>query len=91
MSEQAREITEQAMELYRRFAKVLEHLKSTGGSIERVVSEYNKLVGSLKARVIPVAKRLETYAGSELPELGQVEVQPRHTELDGSEDEGGQT
>ncbi|MFO8033696.1 MAG: DNA recombination protein RmuC [Candidatus Bipolaricaulota bacterium] len=90
MSEQAREITEQAMELYRRFLTVLRHLKSTGDSIDRVVSDYNKMVGSLEARVMPAARKLEGFTESELPEVGQVEREIRKPRIDEDEEKGGE-
>ncbi len=90
MSEQAREITAQAMELYRRFVTVLRHLKSTGDSIERVVSDYNRLVGSIEARVMPAARKLEAFTDAQLPEPSQVEQETRTPEFGEDEMRGGE-
>ncbi len=77
MSRQAREITQQAMELYRRFVNVLTHVRSTGDSLGKAVGEYNKLVGSLESRVMPAARKLEAYADGQLPDVGPLEGEPR--------------
>ncbi len=91
MSEQAREVAVQAMELYRRFLTVFRYLRGTGESIDRLVSDYNRLVASLEARVIPAAKKLQSFADSEFPELSQVENRVRKPETGEQQDQGGET
>jgi len=90
ISQQAHTITEQAMELYRRFANVLSYLRSTGDSLGRAVAEYNKLVGSVESRVLPAARKLEGYANTELPDVRQLEAEPRDVQH-GDEQEKGET
>ncbi len=90
MSEQARKITGQALELYRRFVTVLRHVKSTGDSIEKVVAEYNSMVGSIERRVLPAARKLETFVDAELPELDQVEQELRKPAVEEDEEKGGE-
>ncbi len=87
MSQQAREIAEQAMELYRRFVSVLGHVRSTGDSLGRAVAEYNKLVGSVQSRVLPAARRLEEYADKELPDARQLETDVREVEWEDGQQE----
>ncbi len=88
MSEEAKEITMQARELYRRFLTVLRHLKNTGTSIERVVADYNRLVGSVESRVLPAARRLEGMTQDELPEVPRLDEDVRKCTVD-DEEEGG--
>ncbi len=90
ISEQARDITAQAMELYRRFVTVLRHVKSTGDSIQRVVADYNKVVGSIEGRVFPAARKLEEFSDAELPDLEHVEQELRRLHAEGDEEKGGE-
>ncbi len=88
MSEEAKEITTQALELYRRFLTVVRHLKTTGSSIGRVVADYNRLVGSLESRVFPAARRLEGMTQDELPEVPPLEEDVRACNADEDEEKG---
>lgn len=84
MAQQAVEVSEAALELYRRFAKFIEHLQRTGKGLDGAVEAFNQAVGSLEARVLPAARKLEDLAGRELPQLDQIDVRPR-TPRDGDQ------
>lgn len=77
ISENAREITQQALELYQRFVVFLEHLKRVGDRLRQTVESYNRAVGSATNRLLPAARRLEERASRELPELPPVDESPR--------------
>jgi DNA recombination protein RmuC len=54
----AREVLHHGRELYRRLCTMSRHLASLGGSIDGVVKQYNKLVGSIERSVLPGARHL---------------------------------
>jgi DNA recombination protein RmuC len=81
LKENARLIAETATDLYGRLAKFGEHLEKMGQNLRRAVESYNGALGSLEARVLPSARRIqELGAGrpdAELPLLPQIDVEPK--------------
>ncbi len=75
ISENARAITQEALELYSRMVKFLNHFRNVGTRLEQAVAAYNKAVGSASGRLYPAARRLEELAAAEeqLPELPPVD------------------
>lgn len=65
-AENVKEIEQQNRELYVRLGPWLEHVKEMGVRLDGTVKAYNAGVGSLEARVLPIAEKLrELGVGSE--------------------------
>ena len=77
----AQQIADLGRELYRRLAKMGEHIAGVGDAIGKSVRSYNDLVGSMESRVLPQARKFKELgagdAGAEPPLLAPVEVAPR--------------
>jgi DNA recombination protein RmuC len=72
----ARRISEQGLELYKRLGVLARHFASLGKSLDRSVEHYNAAVGSLETRVLATARKFpELSVGEEgaLPELESVD------------------
>ena len=57
LSENAQEIADLGRELHERLAIVIEHITKLGSRIDSAVKQYNTLVGSVDARLLPSARR----------------------------------
>lgn len=82
LAENAARVHELGRELYRRLAKVGEHMDGLGRSLGKAVGAYNDAVGSLERRVLPKAREMSTLGvvppGAQLPELAPLrESTPR--------------
>jgi len=77
IAESAREITEVALELYRRFNRFLGHFQKTGSQLSHAIEAYNKAVGSAVSRLLPWGRRLEGLANVEMQSLSTVDQKPR--------------
>ncbi|MDO5502565.1 MAG: DNA recombination protein RmuC [Actinomycetia bacterium] len=79
LTENARELLGLGQELYTRLSTLGSHVAAVGGSLSRSVDAYNKLVGTLEARVLVTARKLrdlELVTG-DVDEPGAVEATPR--------------
>lgn len=76
-----REVATLARDLYDRIGKFGDHLSGVGKALRQAVEKYNSSVGSLEGRVLPQVRKFERLgvveSGTELPEIGKVEVEPR--------------
>jgi DNA recombination protein RmuC len=81
LSQNARKISEIGHELYERVAKFTEHFAALGKNLEKSVSSYNQIVGSLESRVLVSAKKLKelqsAHQNTELSEVETIEKIPR--------------
>lgn len=80
LAQNARIIGDQARELYQRTNVLVEHLSRVQRGLETAVEAWNKAVGSLEARWLPQARRVNELLGSnekELPDLAPVDQIPR--------------
>jgi DNA recombination protein RmuC len=59
-NENAKAAAEEAMTLYTRIGKVLEHMDKLGKQLNGSVEAYNKMVGSVETRVLPSLRKLES-------------------------------
>ncbi len=78
-----------AEELYKRLIKFIEHLDTLGKHIGKSVEYFNKSVGSLERQVLPGARKfvdMGIQAKKTMPELEQLEVTPRNTADNASDD-----
>lgn len=58
-TENAKIVSELGVELYHRIARMVGHINSLGGDLNKCVVTYNKAVGSLERRVLPSARKFE--------------------------------
>jgi DNA recombination protein RmuC len=73
LAENARAISDQGRELFKRMTDMAGHLANVGDGLRKAVDSYNRSVGSLETRVFPAARRLkELGAGPEDAELGEL-------------------
>ncbi len=82
IAENAVTIHREAKELYGRLAVFAGNLQKVGTALNRSVESYNKAMGSLEARVLPSARKLEAMQvvqspSSELQDAPRVEAVPR--------------
>ncbi len=82
IAENAITIHKEAKELYGRLATFAANLQKVGTNLNRSVDSYNKAMGSLEARVLPSARKLEAMQvvqapADELKEAPRVEAVPR--------------
>lgn len=78
LTESAKELFEVSSQLYERLATLGDHVGKLGTSIRSSVEKYNTMVGSLEARVLPAARKLNSLDPETLSSPSQVDVQPRH-------------
>lgn len=85
LAKNAREVADQARELYDRLATFGEHMDGVGRGLRQAVERYNRAVGSLQSRVLPAARRFETLGvtaeGAELAGPAPVEHEARSPAL----------
>jgi DNA recombination protein RmuC len=82
IAENAVTIHREAKELYGRLAVFASNLQKVGVALNRSVDSYNKAMGSLEARVLPSARKLEAMQvvqtpAPELQDAPRVELVPR--------------
>ncbi|MGA1342935.1 MAG: DNA recombination protein RmuC [Hyphomonas sp.] len=59
-NENAKAAAEEAMTLYIRIGKVLEHMDKLGKQLNGSVEAYNRMVGSVETRVLPSLRKMES-------------------------------
>ncbi|MCB9978591.1 MAG: DNA recombination protein RmuC [Rhodospirillales bacterium] len=81
LADEARRISDLALELYRRVGKFGDHMMKVGRNLDTAVGAYNQAVGSLESMVLPGVRRLKDYqapSGSqEIPEIKTLETLSR--------------
>lgn len=79
VAENARQVFDQARELYERLSTLGGHVEKLGRALGSAVKAYNVSVGSLEGRVLPAARKLKDLdvSGLELPSPSPVEVDVR--------------
>lgn len=81
MAENAREISEQAAELYKRLSKFGEHFQKVGRGLSSAIVSYNDAVGSMERQVLPSARRIKdlkaVHVTAELPDLPMIDIAAR--------------
>ncbi|KRE84526.1 MULTISPECIES: DNA recombination protein RmuC [unclassified Arthrobacter] len=89
LTDSARELFELARQLYDRMGTLGENVSKLGSSLKSSVDRYNAMVGTLEARVLPTARKLNSLEESGLVTPPVVEVAPRALvapELQGDEE-----
>ena len=77
LTDSARELFDLARQLYDRMGTLGENVSKLGSSLKTSVDRYNSMVGTLEARVLPTARKLNTLEESGLATPPVVEVTPR--------------
>lgn len=77
LTDSARELFELARQLYDRMGTLGENVTKLGTSLKSSVDRYNAMVGTLEARVLPTARKLNSLEESGLAAPPVVEVTPR--------------
>jgi DNA recombination protein RmuC len=77
LTDSARELFELARQLYERMGTLGENVTKLGTSLKTSVDRYNSLVGTLEARVLPTARKLNALESAGLITPASIEVTPR--------------
>lgn len=77
LTDSARELFELAHQLYERMGTLGENVTKLGASLKTSVDRYNSMVGTLEARVLPTARKLNALDATGLSTPASVEVTPR--------------
>ena len=76
LAENAKQISDEAKELYARFGVLGKHFAKLGDRLDGAVAAYNESVGSLETRVMPQARKLKELRATtadDIPTLDPVE------------------
>ncbi len=85
VSKNAEEISALGKELYERISTLAGHFEELGDSIGKAVTNYNRVVGSMEARVLPSVRRFKELGATgapEIPPLEHVDQTPRALDAD---------
>lgn len=77
LTDSARELFELARQLYERMGTLGENVSKLGSSLKSSVDRYNSMVGTLEARVLPTARKLNALDEAGLVTPPSVQVTPR--------------
>ncbi len=77
LTDSARELFDLARQLYDRMGTLGENVSKLGSSLKSSVDRYNAMVGTLEARVLPTARKLNSLEESGLAAPPVVEATPR--------------
>ena len=77
LTDSARELFELARQLYERMGTLGENVSKLGTSLKTSVDRYNSMVGTLEARVLPTARKLNSLDAAGLTGPMSIEVTPR--------------
>jgi DNA recombination protein RmuC len=79
ITQNAKEVSDLGKELYDLVGLFLAHFKRVGESLNGVVNDYNKAVGSMESRVLPCAQKIKEVGGATgegIQEIGPVDESP---------------
>ena len=76
LTDSARELFELARQLYERMGTLGENVGKLGSSLKSSVDRYNSMIGTLEARILPTARKLNAMDESGLPRPPALEVTP---------------
>lgn len=77
LTDSARELFELARQLYERMGTLGDNVTKLGSSLKTSVDRYNSMVGTLEARVLPTARKLNALEAEGLVTPPAVDVTPR--------------
>ncbi|MBK7923168.1 MAG: DNA recombination protein RmuC [Gemmatimonadetes bacterium] len=73
VAENAREISENGAELYKRLKKLVEHIERIGSGLSKAVDAYNDSIGSIERSVLPAARRFKDLGAATTDEIEPLE------------------
>ena len=65
----AREISENGAELYKRLRRLTEHIGKIGGGLDKAVDAYNDAIGSIERGVLPAARRFKDLGATTMDDI----------------------
>ncbi|WP_427171850.1 DNA recombination protein RmuC [Arthrobacter sp. 92] len=77
LTDSARELFELARQLYERMGTLGENVTKLGSSLKSSVDRYNSMIGTLEARVLPTARKLNTLDSAGLVTPAAIDVTTR--------------
>ncbi|WP_457963025.1 DNA recombination protein RmuC [Arthrobacter sp. D1-29] len=77
LTDSARELFDLARQLYERMGTLGENVSKLGSSLKSSVDRYNSMIGTLEARVLPTARKLNALDETGLLTPAALEVTPR--------------
>ena len=84
MTKNAQQISMLGKELYERISTMTKYFAELGSAMERSISSYNKVIGSMESRVLPSIRKfreLGATGAEEIPTLEQIDQKPRNLSL----------
>lgn len=88
LAQNAQEISERGLELYKRILKFTDHMGKIGKGLQSAMGGYDAAIGSLEKQVLPAArkfKELQSAGGgaldADVPEFSSIETTPREIAL----------
>ncbi len=84
ITKNAQQISALGKELYERMSTMAKYFDDLGTAIERSITSYNKMVGSMESRVLPSVRKfreLGVGGAGEIPALEQIDQNPRTLSL----------
>lgn len=90
IDENARLILAQGQELSHRLKIFIDHFAGIGKGLKTAVDKFNDAVGSYTSRLLPEVRRFQELRGADqeaLPQVSNLDSQPREQQLAGSSDE----
>lgn len=82
VSKNAERISELGREFYERVGMLAEYLNSLGKAVGSVNDNYNRLVGSMEARLLPTLRKFPELGAKPIPNLDPVEKTPRELSVE---------
>ena len=81
LAQNARDISEQGAEIYRRIVTFSDHMSKMGNGLSTALNRYNDAVGSLERSVLPAARKLKDMhvqaEKTDIQTLNEIESKPR--------------
>ena len=84
LTKNAQEISSLGRELYERIGTLGKYFAEMGAAIEKTIGAYNRIIGSMEARVLPSVRRfreLGATGGEEIKVLEEIDHKPRSSDL----------
>ncbi len=86
LAQNAQQISDLGLDLYKRFLKFTDHFEKVGGHLQKAMGGYDAAVGSLERQVLPAARKFKELQGAkagieELKDINTVEQMPRPLSL----------
>lgn len=84
ITKNAQQISMLGKELYERMSTVAKYFGDLGSAIERSITTYNKVIGSMESRVLPSIRKfreLGATGAEDIPVLEQIDQKPRNLSL----------